>query len=632
MAAYFEAVDSSDIGSTLPDEVFVEARQSLAGFMKPDQPDWPRAVALLRPLAKHKDLRDLVLTTGVVDGFLQLLDHIIVVQGEHFAHVMDALSSLVEFHPRYLTAVLRVVNILAERDPLRCYNAEPRLHELARAQKGPVSLLAVQALVELLGAKLLQEPVQYLHAGTANNTPAREWMRIGDSLLYKLFSARTLGNNRREFIQKLLDAAGGRHTRARTAATFTLLKLCNFDIHLQSYVLEQGVLDILVKQLQYKDTALLAAYALTRCLSHEIFSKPIYQNPVLAGYIVNMIRLDYFDEAVGVTEGFAILEDLLRCDKLKRQILEYDIAALLERKLGAGQPAEMRTSLNYLNIFRIYGEDSLTQNLVERGMSHLRTNQWRSQKAGVAYSVLPGSNTYVQLLPFRTPKPFDLCAGFGVEALKQVIAEVVDTILPTHDSNTQQAINTPYIIQSKPPSSLLGPAFVIRVLANNEEIRQTAGYKRLKHLFLFGDLLGAKETPIWQVNAPTRNDVLNVINQMIKSVDSVEGSTKGFILPDIRHWDRIFRLLRDGVVWAIIIPSVVASVAVLVAVGAVAVAPVVLSRKIAEWVGRPWYLRQQDEIIRSLRLPDTESPRESLASSVPLNPGPSGHGVLLFDG
>ncbi|KAF8124786.1 hypothetical protein EV363DRAFT_1403054 [Boletus edulis] len=362
-------------------------------------------------------------------------------------------------------------------DPLRCYKAESRLHELARAQKGPVSLLAVQALVELLGAKLLQEPglgfvghlppsmhrsptlrsstllstVQYLHAGTANNTPAREWMRIGDSLLYKLFSARTLGNNRREFIQKLLDAAGGRHTRARTAATFTLLKLCNFDIHLQSYVLEQGVLDILVKQLQYKDTALLAAYALTRCLSHEIFSKPIYQNPVLAGYIVNMIRLDYFDEAVGVTEGFAILEDLLRCDKLKRQILEYDIAALLERKLGAGQPAEMRTSLNYLNIFRIYGEDSLTQNLVERGMSHLRTNRWRSQKAGVAI----------------------LCSlaqtRFGVEALKQVIPEVVDTILPTHDSNTQQAINTPYTIQSKPPSSLLGPAFVIRVLANNGE-------------------------------------------------------------------------------------------------------------------------------------------------------------------
>ncbi|KAF8556512.1 hypothetical protein OG21DRAFT_617789 [Imleria badia] len=257
---------------------------------------------------------------------------------------MDALSSFVELHPdsiitelaessdgtrdrlslmldtddpRHLTAVLRVVIFLAEKAPLSCQKVEPRLHELAKKRKGPVSLLAVQALVEVLRAKLLQEPglglvghvpppmhrsptlrsstlldtVQYLHAGTANNTPAREWMRIGDSLLYKIFSARTLGNNRREFIQKLLDAAGGRHTRARTAATFTLLKLCNFDSHLRTYVLQQGVLDILVKQLQFKDSALLAAYALTRCLPFEIFSTPINQDQVLAGYIVNMIRL-----------------------------------------------------------------------------------------------------------------------------------------------------------------------------------------------------------------------------------------------------------------------------------------------------------------------------------------------------
>lgn len=116
IAAYFEVVDScafhdafhpnnflnsllctADVEKTLPEEVFVEARQSLVGFIKPDQPDWPRAVALLRPLAKHEYLRQSVLTTEVVDGFLQLLDHIISVQGEHFAHVMDALSSLVEF-------------------------------------------------------------------------------------------------------------------------------------------------------------------------------------------------------------------------------------------------------------------------------------------------------------------------------------------------------------------------------------------------------------------------------------------------------------------------------------------------------------------------------------------------------
>lgn len=96
----------------------------------------------------------------------------------------------------------------------------------------------------------------------------------------------------------------------------------------------------------------------------------INNNPVIVGYIVNMIRLDYFDEAIGITEGFTIFEELLRCgkinllsrmveylcisiDELKRQILGYDITTLLEHKLGAGRPREMRTSLVYLNIFRI---------------------------------------------------------------------------------------------------------------------------------------------------------------------------------------------------------------------------------------------------------------------------------------
>lgn len=131
-----------------------------------------------------------------------------------------------------------------------------------------------------------------------------------------------------------------------------------------------------------------------------------------------MIRLDYFDEAIGIIEGFSIFEDLLKCGRmnlfaifatysctpigeLKSTILGYDITTLLERKLGAGKPREMRTSLIYLNIFRIRtfspllssgggcqtcpdGEHSLTRNLVERGMSRLRTRRWRTQQAGVA--------------------------------------------------------------------------------------------------------------------------------------------------------------------------------------------------------------------------------------------------------
>ena len=73
-----------------------EASQSLEDLIKPNQPDWPRAVALLRPLGKHQVLRDTILTAGVIGGFLQLLDSVICDPGKHFVHVMDALSSLVE--------------------------------------------------------------------------------------------------------------------------------------------------------------------------------------------------------------------------------------------------------------------------------------------------------------------------------------------------------------------------------------------------------------------------------------------------------------------------------------------------------------------------------------------------------
>lgn len=81
------------------------------------------------------------------------------------------------------------------------------------------------------------------------------------------------------------------------------------------------------------------------------------------------------------------------------------------------------------------------------------------------------------------------------------------------------------------------------------------------------------------------DDVLDVINQMIKSVDSVQGSTNAnFVLPEIRHGNRIIRILRDGVMEAIVIPSAMAGVVVLTLVTAVILAPVVISRKIVQSV------------------------------------------------
>lgn len=39
---------------------------------------------------------------------------------------------------------------------------------------------------------------------------------------------------------------------------------------LESYLRAQGLLDIFIGQLQFKDSALLAAYALTKCLNHGL--------------------------------------------------------------------------------------------------------------------------------------------------------------------------------------------------------------------------------------------------------------------------------------------------------------------------------------------------------------------------
>ena len=53
-----------------------------------------------------------------------------------------------------------------------------------------------------------------------------------------------------------------------------------------------------------------------------------------------------------------------------------------------------------------------------------------------------------------------------------------------------------------------------------QDIRQTAEYRRLKHLFLFGDLLGSKETPMWQIWTPTRSALLCCAFLPVQKTDS----------------------------------------------------------------------------------------------------------------
>lgn len=190
-------------------------------------------------------------------------------------------------------------------------------------------------------------------------------------------------------------------------------------------------------------------------------------------------------------------------------------------------------------------------------------------------------------------------------------------------------------------------------------------YGRLKHLYLFGDLLGAEETPLWQIKTPTKgltylfistlfrkltlsvpDDVLDVISQMIRSVDSAQGPTNlRFVLPHVRHWDRITSPLRDIVVERIVVPPIVAAVAVpTLVVGAIIYSLVSSYRKVAESVfethpltpthechnrlaGSRWRLRRQNAIIRRLRISSSSAPQ--IAMNGDWLPDPAFGDVLL---
>ncbi|KAG9309081.1 hypothetical protein JVU11DRAFT_10963 [Chiua virens] len=297
IAAFAEAADHFKLNMTLPDRVLEEASESLTELLNFER-QWKRAVCLLPPIAKHENLRNLILTDGVIDSFLQLLDHNIMAPGVYFPRVMDALSSLVKFDPQSITKkfakfdgreqkdrlllmlntndpchlipALRVVVSFAEQVPDLCLEVKPRLRELARKHPGPIGLLALKALTRLGASQRNPQdgPARPRRASSRTRVSGiLERRSTGGTFLYRMFSARARGNNHREVVKTILTAADGRDTRTRTAATFTLLKLRQANAHLKTYLPDVQLLDLFVKQLQFKDSALLAAYALTECLA-----------------------------------------------------------------------------------------------------------------------------------------------------------------------------------------------------------------------------------------------------------------------------------------------------------------------------------------------------------------------------
>ncbi|KAN0091568.1 hypothetical protein V8E55_005134 [Tylopilus felleus] len=71
-----------------------------------------------------------------------------------------------------------------------------------------------------------------------------------------------------KLIRKLKVAVEKGNVRERTAATMTILKLCDTP-SIRTYLNRIDLLDVFIKQLRRKESALLAAYALAACLKYE---------------------------------------------------------------------------------------------------------------------------------------------------------------------------------------------------------------------------------------------------------------------------------------------------------------------------------------------------------------------------
>lgn len=96
--------------------------------------------------------------------------------------------------------------------------------------------------------------------------------------------ATELSGQHRKLLGELKRAVRKGNARERTAATMTLLKLCESEssvdepkirahrssaLMIRTYLCEINLLDVFVNQLQRKDSALLAAYALATCLKYS---------------------------------------------------------------------------------------------------------------------------------------------------------------------------------------------------------------------------------------------------------------------------------------------------------------------------------------------------------------------------
>ncbi|KIJ11753.1 hypothetical protein PAXINDRAFT_15336, partial [Paxillus involutus ATCC 200175] len=600
---------------TLSEDVLKNARTCLQDILsRRTDRNCRRVIALLRPLTDHEALRKEILTAEVIKTFMGLLDDVLLYPGPDFGQTMDAFACLLQHEdlkiPLFedsrpslmlagqdesrLTASLHVILPFArtERGRTDCKDLKPRLCHLAKNHQGRVGLLAVEvflelyeieegnteaeqlALIDQLRNRNFRANLAYVFnflSGTDNRTLSRNPDDHASShVLRRLFgpgdgeclSGQALQLTQKKLIQYLQSATGVRDAPERTSATLTLLKLCEGkpNSKLRTHLLGEDITGAFIKQLRRRDSSLLGAYALTTCLQYEDMKQPILSNHKFLKYLVKMLRLDSFDDAVGQIEGWRIFANLMRelmqDDDLKRKMEGEDseITKVLEEKLIRGKPKDIRTSLLCLEILRSLGEhphegDFWTKSLVGKSLAHLESGKWKTQKAGI--TIL---STLAQ-------------TKYGVDAIMPHIESIINMLLPDSlEPQEKTAGGSPL-----EPSHMLGPACALHVLSEDETLRKTTRdteqLESLKDLWLDGNLIEG-DTPQWRVKTPTKDDVLKMIDKMIKSVsgdfseDLGTTSVGRSTLPEIQHWGRLADLVRASVVKVVAPPAKVTAKAV----------------------------------------------------------------------
>ncbi|KAF8445040.1 hypothetical protein L210DRAFT_3060336 [Boletus edulis BED1] len=308
----------------------------------------------------------------------------------------------------------------------------------------------------------------------------------------------------------------------------TLLKLCETPI-IRTQLHEIKLLDVFVSQLQQKDNALLAAYALVTCLKYSDMKTTIEDNIDWPKHIIKMLEMDCFDDALGAVEGFRIFEDLMQDADLRKRIVESNIIHVLETKLGNGKLKENRMGLICLDIIRTCDPShSWTDELVGIGLKHLKSS--KTWEAGtMILSALSQTDHGLAAVCLRIHEIIEMLLPGGYRRIQptppQAIAgltQITNHILMSlclAATQTTLSLSTTLRDSAWPPSWVTGPVYALRILAQNETLRnharETIQYSDLKIMY-YGSGAFSGKTGKWPWQ---KRDMFKMLDEMFKAVE-----------------------------------------------------------------------------------------------------------------